>query len=320
MDMNGKRVFISGGAGFIGAKIAARILDKAQVVVFDTFSRNSLKDEGLENHPNLTVIKGDVLDMPALCEAVQGADIVIHAAGIAGVDTVVKNPAHTMQVNMGGTANMLEAAHRSGTCQRFINFSTSEVFGDFTFKTAEHEWTSTGAVGEARWSYAVSKLAGEHLAYAYFHQYKLPTVTVRPFNVYGPGQVGEGAIHVFVTRALQGEPLRIHNDGTQIRAWTYVDDMVDGVMLCLDREVAAGKAYNIGNPRGALTILFLAQMIVNLVDTNVDIEHVPWDFTDIQLRVPNIDKARSELGFEPKVSLEEGLQRTIEWYRSTHSG
>ena len=313
----GKRIFLSGGAGFIGTALAERLINDHQLLVFDTLDRDSLSSRDFAKHPNLRMIQGDVQDLPALKEAMQGCQIVIHLAGVAGVDTVIKNPAHTMHVNMAGTANMLEAARSIGTCERFLNFSTSEVFGNYSFKASEADWTSAGAVGEARWTYAVSKLAGEHLTYAYFHQYKLPTVTVRPFNIYGPGQVGEGAIHAFVKRALVGEPLEVHGDGNQIRAWTYIDDMVEGIFCCLQRDEAIGKAFNIGNPKGTVTIFHLAELIKRLADSKSEVKHVPKNYTDIELRVPNIGQARELINFEPKVSLEEGILKTIEWYKNS---
>jgi UDP-glucose 4-epimerase len=162
----------------------------------------------------------------------QGADIVIHAAAIAGIDTVIKKPTKTMRVNMIGTANVLEAALKNDIKDRIIDFSTSEVFGSYAFKSKENENTVAGSAGEARWTYAVSKLAGEHLSVAYYKEFGLPTVSIRPFNVYGPGQTGEGAMQIFIKKALRNEDIYIYGDGNQIRAWCFVDDFVDGLMQC----------------------------------------------------------------------------------------
>ena len=172
------------------------------------------------------------MDLDLLTESMKGADLVIHAAGIAGIDTVIKDPVKTMRVNMIGTANALEAAKVNKISDRFIDFSTSEVFGSMAFRVSEEQETVSGSAGEARWVYAVSKLAGEHLAHAYYKQYDLPVVTVRPFNVYGPGQTGEGAIQIFIKRALRNETIHIDGDGNQIRAWCYVDDFVECLMQC----------------------------------------------------------------------------------------
>jgi nucleoside-diphosphate-sugar epimerase len=244
-----------------------------------------------------------------------GCDSVVHLASIAGVDTVLKNPVLTMRVSMVGTMNVLEAAHAAGGISRLIDFSTSEVFGRYAFNVTEWDATTLGAVGEARWTYAVAKLATEHLAMNYWKQYGLPTVSIRPFNIYGPRQVGEGAVHHFIVRALKGEPLTIHNDGSQIRAWCYVDDIVDGILMALTKEQAIGHAFNIGNPRSTLTIHSLAREIIRLSSSGARLEFVTREQADVELRIPNIEKARELLGYRPRVDLEEGLLRTVYWYR-----
>jgi nucleoside-diphosphate-sugar epimerase len=227
----------------------------------------------------------------------------------------MKRPVETMEVSLQGTINMLKAASELDGLERFIDFSTSEVFGSYAYRVSEGDLTSVGAVGEARWTYAVSKLATEHLAHNYHTQYGFPSVAIRPFNIFGPGQVGEGAIHHFVRRAIAGETLYVHNDGAQIRSWCYVDDIVEGVMLTLTIDAAVGHSFNIGNPRSTVTIFKLAQEIVRLAESASKIEFKNWPFADVELRIPSIDKARKILGFEPTVELEEGLLRTIAWYR-----
>ncbi|HKE19846.1 MAG TPA: NAD-dependent epimerase/dehydratase family protein, partial [Kofleriaceae bacterium] len=208
-----------------------------------------------------------------------------------------------------------EAARTAGGVKRIIDFSTSEVFGRYAYNVTEWDATTLGAVGEARWTYAVAKLATEHLALNYHKEHGLPTCSIRPFNVYGPRQVGEGAVHHFIRRALSGEPLEIHNDGSQIRAWCYIDDIVDSILLALEREQAVGHAFNIGNPRSTVTIYNLAREIVRLSSSRSHIQFVPWPNADVEIRVPAVDKARELLGFQAVVDLEEGLLRTIQWYR-----
>jgi UDP-glucose 4-epimerase len=221
-----------------------------------------------------------------------------------------------MRVNVIGTYNALEAALRTqATLERFVDFSTSEVFGTHAFRVEEGQVSTIGSVGEARWTYAVSKLAGEHMAHAYHDELGLPTVTVHPFNVYGPGQIGGGAIRAFIEAALAERDLTIHGDGSQIRAWTYVADMVAGVLLCLDHPHAVGQAFNIGNPRSAVTIFDLAQRIKRLVGAPGEIVFQPLHYADVELRIPNVEKAREQLGWEPVVELDEGLEKTIAWYR-----
>ncbi|HEX6641606.1 MAG TPA: NAD-dependent epimerase/dehydratase family protein, partial [Thermoanaerobaculia bacterium] len=193
--------------------------------------------------------------------------------------------------------------------------ATSEVFGSYAFRAEETQITSVGAVGEARWIYAVSKLAGEHLVYAYHREFDMPTVTLRPFNVYGPGQVGEGAIHRFVVNALHDRDIEIHGDGTQIRAWCYVDDMVEGILRAMEHPNAIGQSFNIGNARAVVTIYGLANTIVRVLGSKSQIRFIRKDYADVELRVPNVDKARDLIGFEAQVDLEEGLRRTGDHYR-----
>ena len=314
--ISGKRVLITGGAGFIGSSLALRLVEDNELVLFDNLHRNALPSTGLREHPNVHFVQGDVLDVAAVEQAVEGCHIVVHMASIAGVDTVMANPVLTMKVSLLGTYHVLEAAHRHGVVERLIDFSTSEVFGRYAYRVTEGDATQLGAVGEARWTYAVSKLATEHLALNYHKQYGLPALSIRPFNIYGPRQVGSGAVHHFIVRSLAGDDLMIHNDGSQIRSWCYIDDIVDGILVALERPEAVGHAFNIGNPRSTVTIHHLAREIVRLSSSSSRLEYVSWDFPDVELRVPAIEKARELLGYEPTVDLEEGLLRTISWYRS----
>jgi len=313
--LEGATLLLTGGAGFIGTALTRRLVDKNRVRIFDNLRRNALADAGLDRHPSVELVVGDVRDRAALEAATKGATHVVHMASIAGVDTVLRNPVLTMQVSLEGTMNALAAALDVGGVQRFIDFSTSEVFGSYAFRVREADVTSLGAVGEARWTYAVSKLATEHLAHNYWKQYGLPTCSIRPFNIFGPGQVGEGAVHAFVMRALEGKPLRIHNEGDQIRSWCYIDDIVDGILLALEREEALGQSFNIGNPRSTVTIYQLARLVVRLAGSSSPIELVPWEFPDVELRIPDVRKAERLLGFRAQVDLEDGLMRTLAWYR-----
>jgi nucleoside-diphosphate-sugar epimerase len=314
--LEGKRVLITGGAGFIGTTLAERLVGANDVIALDNLHRDALSGSELAEHPNFTFEQADVLDAERLRELAARATHIVHCAAIAGVDAVLESPVRTMRVNLIGTYNALEAAHATqSTLERFVDFSTSEVFGTRAYRVEETHVTSGGSVGEARWTYAVSKLAGEYMAHSYFDEFGLPATTLRPFNIYGPGQVGVGAIHTFAVRALAGEELVIHGDGSQIRAWCYIDDMVDALLLALEREEAAGETFNVGNARSTLTILDLAQRIKRLTGSQSEIVFRPLHYTDVEIRIPNVDKARRLLGFDAKVDLEDGLARTIAWYR-----
>jgi UDP-glucose 4-epimerase len=307
---------LTGGAGFIGTTLSRRLIDDNEIVVLDNLHRDALASTDLAAHPNLTFVQADVLDAAAVADTLGGATHIVHLAAIAGVDTVLESPVRTMRVNLIGTYNVLEAAHATQeTVERLVDFSTSEVFGRHAYKVEEVHETAQGSVGEARWTYAVSKLAGEHLAHSYYDEFGLPTCSLRPFNVYGPGQIGGGAIRAFIETILAGEDLVIHGDGSQIRAWCYVDDLVDALLLVLERPEAVGEVYNIGNPRSVVTVFDLAMRIRRLMGSDADVTFQPLHYTDVEMRIPNIDKARRELRWEPLIDLDEGLAKTIAWYR-----
>ena len=317
----GQRILITGGAGFIGSTLASRIIDDNEIVILDTFARNSLRyHPGLEEHPNLTIRRGSVLEPSDIETAMEGATQVVHCAAIAGIDSVGTHPTRTMEINVIGTWRVLEAAVKQGNIARFVDFSTSEVFGQRAWRVSEDDNTVVAPVGEARWTYAVSKLATEHMAHAYYKEYGLPTVCLRPFNCYGPRQVGEGAIHYFIKQAVAGEPVTVHNDGSQIRAWCYVDDLVDALCRSLVLDEAAGESFNIGNAGATTTIRGLAEEVVRLSGGNSEIRFVERAGPDVELRVPNVDKAARLLGFRAPTDLTEGLLKTIEWFRSQQEG
>ena len=315
--ITGKKIFITGGAGFIGSTLIGRLVEDNEIVAYDNLDRNALQTKPWKNHKNLKLVVGDILDVKSLAAAMDGANVVVHCAAIAGIDTVVLNPVRTMRVNMVGSANVLEAAAQLKDLDRVVCFSTSEVFGTHGFRSSELDKTSIGVVGEARWTYAVSKLAEEHLAIAYFQHQKLPVTVVRPFNVYGPGQVGEGALRTFIQRALKNETITINGDGTQIRAWCYVDDMVRGTMICMEHAKAVGESFNIGNQRAVTTIYGLANTVIRVLNSKSKIEFVYKDYADVELRIPNVSKARDLIGFEAQVDLDEGIVRTADGYRGS---
>jgi len=294
--IKGKNIFITGGAGFISNRLIRELVNDNQII---------------------RIIKGSVLDAELLTKSMKGADIVVHAAAIAGIDTVIKSPTTTMKVNMIGTANALEAAVINNIQDRFITFSTSEVFGSHAFKSTEKCNTVVGSAGEARWTYAVSKLAAEHLSYAYYKEFNLPTVSVRPFNVYGEGQTGEGAMQIFINKALRNDDINIYGDGNQIRSWCYIDDFIDGLLKCIENPLAIGESFNIGNAKSVLTTYGLAQTVCRVLNSNSAIVHKPPLSADIELRIPSVEKAYQILGFHAKVLIDEGIVKTAEWIKES---
>lgn len=317
--LENKRLFITGGAGFIGSNLAKLLMGTNDVATYDNYSRDAAKFILGEDVSRIRTYRGDVMDGETLGAAIREfrPTHVVHCAAVAGIDTVRLRPVSTLEINTLGTINLLRAALSvQEGIERVLTFSTSEIFGSHAYASSETSSAVIGAVGEARWTYAVSKLATEHLSLAYWSQHKLPTAVVRPFNVYGPGQVGEGALSTFIKRALRDEDIQIHGSGTQIRAWCYVDDMVAGIMAALTHPNAPGKAFNIGNPRAVTTIYGLANTVIRLLGSKSQISFVWKDYADIELRVPDASWARTQIDFEAKVDLEEGIPLTAAYYRS----
>ncbi|HPS64092.1 MAG TPA: NAD-dependent epimerase/dehydratase family protein [Ignavibacteria bacterium] len=317
MTIKNKRILLTGGAGFIGSTIASRLAKDNKILIYDNFVRNSIQYKSFPAK-NVMLVNGDILDAEKLKSAAEDfkPQIAVHLAAVAGVDTVIGNPIKTMEVNILGTFNFLRSLQKhSSILERVIDLSTSEVLGAYAYKSTEKSSTNFAAVGEARWTYSISKVAGEHLAYSYFKEYGYPCVTVRPFNIYGPGQIGEGAIHVFIKKAVLNKNIEVHGDGDQIRSWCYIDDMLEGILLCMTNKNAIGEIFNIGNPRGTITISSLAEKIVKLCPTKSKIKYIPKNYVDVELRIPSIDKAQQLLGYKPKVSLDDGIIRTFEWYK-----
>ena len=309
----GRTILITGGAGFIGSHIAERLHEENRLVLFDNFRRNSLEGLDVANHPNVTVVEGDILDTDQVGSAVHGVDTVIHLAAIAGVSSYYAMPLKTLQVNILGTVNVLESAVASGV-KRFVYFSTSEVFGSHALHVSETDTLAIGPTTERRWVYATSKLAGENLVLRYGEAHDIDATCLRPFNVYGPRQTGEGAISNFCRAALTGEPLTVYGDGNAIRAWCYVDDLVDAVVCALAKPQSAGLSFNIGNPREVETTNGLARRLAAMIP-NSRIRHEEIDRAEVAVRIPNVDLAREELGFRAVVGLDAGLDATLSWYR-----
>lgn len=314
------KILMSGGAGFIGTSLIKELIDNNEIVVVDTLERDALTKE-FGNHQNLKMIYHDITNPinEKIDYELHDADIIIHLAAVAGVDNVLQRPVRTMEVNMIGTYNILTKAVfeylKTKKLKRFINFSTSEVYGPYTYKLGENEFTSLGAVGEARWSYSVSKLAGEHLAFAYHQQHGFPVVSIRPFNIYGPRQVGEGAIQIFIKKAIVNDTIEIHGDGSAIRSWCYISDAVDFIIKCIYCDEVNGQVLNMGNPGGTITTVGLAEKVIRVSKSKSKIVFVPKPYCDVELRIPNIEKAKELLGYEPKVCLEKGIYETFKWFK-----
>lgn len=310
-----KKILITGGAGFIGTHLAQSLVGENELVLFDNYRRDSLTGLDLVGRDNVTVLKGDVLQPDDLAKAVDGVDIVLHLAAIAGVSSYYEIPLTVLKVNILGTVNLLDAAVAAGVKQ-FVHFSTSEVFGSDAMNVTEQDPHGIGPTSDKRWTYATSKLASENFVLRYGEEYGFHASCVRPFNVYGPRQTGEGAISNFCTAALKGDALTVYGDGNAIRAWCYVSDMVDGVLRVLNTPESAGHSFNIGNAREVETTNGLARRIAATVPGSTVVRK-EIDRAEVAGRIPNIEKARKILRFDPQVDLEEGLAHTLAWYKET---
>ncbi|MBT3269191.1 NAD-dependent epimerase/dehydratase family protein [Candidatus Poribacteria bacterium] len=313
--MQGRRIVITGGGGFIGVSLAKRLADTNDVVLCDLeFTRNAYAYASLDGHPNVQRVEADILDGDALKRVCSGAAIVIHLAAVVGVQQVLMNTSRTLEVNIRGTQQVLDAIEPKDV-ERFVYLSTSEVYGSHAYDAVETAPTPVGPSEDPRWCYAASKVAGEHLVQSCHRERGLPTVILRPFNVFGPGRIGDHAILRFIFQALNAEPLTVHNEGAAIRAWCYIDDFVDGVLRSLTRDEAVGETFNIGAPRNTVTMYQLASDIVETCNSRSGIAFTPIKHSDVHLRAPNVSKARDLLGYEPRVPLAEGLRVTADWYR-----
>ncbi len=317
MKIKNKRILLTGGAGFIGSTLAEKLVNENEILIYDNFSRDSLRNKNIKSK-NLKVVRDDILNYESLkkqCESFK-PQIAVHLAAVAGIDTVIINPVKTMDVNINGTLNLLKALEKySDRLERVLDFSTSEVLGAYAYKSTEKSQTNFAPVGEGRWTYSISKVAGEHLVNSYYKLYGYPAVTIRPFNIYGPGQVGEGAIQIFIKNVVRNKNIEIHGDGDQIRSWCYIDDMMDGIEKCITNKKAVGEIFNIGNPKGTITISSLAEKIISLCKSKSRIKYVPKNYVDVELRIPSIEKAKELLGFIPKIGLNEGILKTFSWYK-----
>jgi nucleoside-diphosphate-sugar epimerase len=310
----GKRILLTGGAGFIASHLVERLAGSNELTLVDNLHRNALDHLG-PLPSGVVFIHGDILKPDTIESAVQGQDLVVHLAAIAGTRSVGLDVIRTMEVNFGGTRMCLEASARAGV-ERFVCFSTSEVYGIRAVDAAEDGPTPIPPATEARWAYAASKLAAEHLALAYDRAGLVPAVVLRPFNVYGPRQVGEGAIHDMVSAAVAGRAITVKGSGDHVRSWCFVRDFVDAVMAAMVEPAARGEIINVGNPRATATSMELAETVARLAGPSVTISRAPATGPDVESRIPSISKARRILGYDPKVDLEEGVRRTLDWHRS----
>lgn len=308
-------VVVTGGAGFIGSHLCTRLLEEGhRVTCVDNLITGSLDNiEPLRSNPNFRFIQADVSQpLPDLGERV---DALFHLASPASPPGYLTYPLQTALANSHGTLNMLQLAQRDGA--KFLLASTSEAYGNpLEHPQKETYWGNVNPFG-MRSCYDESKRYAETLTYIFTHQYGVDARVIRIFNTYGPNSdPNDGRIVPnFIKQALQGEPITVYDEGTRTRSLCYVSDLVEGIMRVMFTPGTTGEIFNLGNPEEH-TVGEYAEIIKRLANSNSDIVHVPnISKDDPSRRKPDITKARERLGWEPKVGLEEGLSRTIEWFR-----
>lgn len=306
------KALITGGAGFIGSHLAEYLIKKQQqVVILDDLSTGSLNNlTKIRKSSSFHFYKGSIQDESILEKLIDSADIIYHLAAVVGVQLVIKNPLATIENNIRGTENVLKIASQKG--KKVLLASTSEVYGKSgKDKFSENDDLSTGPTTKSRWSYACSKILDEHLALAYFREKKLPVVIVRLFNTVGEGQSGRYGMVVprFIRQALHNEKITVYGDGKQSRCFCYVGNVVWALKKLMDKKEAVGEIYNIGSTE-SVTISELADRVIRLTLSKSKKVYIPYKeaygegFEDTRRRMPDIDKIKKLIGFQPKFNLD----------------
>jgi UDP-glucose 4-epimerase len=302
---------VTGGAGFIGSHLVESLLrDGHRVTVLDDLSTGTLANlEAVQDHPELTIIKGSVLDEALVDQAVDDADVVMHLAAAVGVRLIVEEPLSSLATNIRGAEVVLAAAARRG-CRTLVT-SSSEIYGrNPNLPLAEEDDRVLGEPSIARWSYSTSKAVEEILAFLHHREHGLPVVVVRLFNTVGPRQRGEYgmALPRFVAQALAGSPLTVHGEGRQTRCFCHVEDIVNGLRGLVDSH-ADGIAVNLGSTE-EVSILELAQRVVDRAGSDSPITLIPYaqdygaGFEDAPRRVPDTRRVHELTGWEPQKDLD----------------
>ncbi|MBI1985035.1 MAG: SDR family NAD(P)-dependent oxidoreductase [Candidatus Wildermuthbacteria bacterium] len=309
-----KKVLITGGGGFIGIELAKNLAAKGlQVRLFDLdFTRYDELCSRLGNCPKVEKVQGSVLDTAQVSNAVKGCEYVVHLAAMLGVGRTEKKRMECLNINILGTINVLEACVKE-KAKKILLSSSSEIFGEVSGAPVKED-----SPKQPISVYAVTKLAGEEYLKAYEARYGLKYSIVRFFNVYGPGQVAQFVMPRFIKNVSEGRSPIVHGEGSQIRAFCFVEDAAEGAVKALLSEAGDNETFNIGNDKEPITMKDLAEKVIAISGKNLKLEFVSMIESDrkpereIQRRIPCIDKAKSVLGYEPKVSLEQGIKKVMD--------
>jgi len=311
--MTKRRYLVTGGAGFIGSHIAERLVKEGHSVrILDNFVAG--KEENLTTfRDGIELIRGDIRDAKVVSEAAAGVDVVFHEAALGSVPRSVADPLTTHEVNMTGTLNVFLAA-RDGGAKRVVYASSSSVYGE-TPELPKHE----GMTPQPLSPYALSKLVGEHYSSVFKHVYGFEIVSLRYFNIFGSRQDPESqyaaVIPRFITALLKGTAPTVYGDGLQSRDFTYVDNVVNANLLAAEAEGVAGRAFNVACG-GRYSLLELLSRLKELLGSDVSPIHEPGRAGDVRDSQASVNAAKEALGYSVSVDFEEGLRRTVDWYRS----
>jgi nucleoside-diphosphate-sugar epimerase len=303
---------VTGGAGFIGSHLAEELVRRGQTVrVADSLITG--KRRNLEHIPNVDFREGDLADLPFAQSVVDGCDYVLHQAAIPSVPRSVKDPITSNRANVDATLNVLVAARDAGV-RRLVFAGSSSAYGD-TPTLPKHEQMPTNPLSP----YALQKVIGEQYLQMFTKLYGLETVSIRYFNVFGPRQDPtspySGVISVFATALLENRSPAIYGDGRQTRDFTYVANVVDGVLRACEAPGVSGEVINVATS-GRISLNDLFAEVKKIVGATVEPTYAAPRAGDVRDSQADISKARTLLGYEPRVSFEEGLKRTIDWYRT----
>lgn len=319
------KALITGGAGFIGSHLAERLLNNGdEVAIIDDLSTGRLENiQSFRRHPKLQFVKGDIRDSTLVQLLASRCDVVFHLAAAVGVQLIADHPVRTIETNIAGTEVVLEAANKFG--RKILLASSSEIYGKSEkVPFAEDDDFVLGSTGFSRWAYACSKAVDEFLGQAFHQQFGLSVVAARFFNTIGPRQTGRYGMVVprFVQWALRNEPIQIYGTGRQTRCFCYIQDLVDAVTALMHCDEAAGRVFNIGSGE-EITMEALADKIIAITGSTSRKEFVPYvvaygrPIEDMMRRVPNTERIRQAIGWQPKTNLDETLRTIVEYYRET---
>jgi UDP-glucuronate 4-epimerase len=315
------RVLLTGVAGFIGSSVAEALLARGDEVVgldnLDPFYSREHKERNLRalsRSASFTFEVGDILHAGRLDSLLPGVDRVVHLAALAGVRPSIVEPARYMRVNVEGTTEVLEACRRAGV-SKLVVASSSSVYG----VRSEVPFSEDDPCDRPASPYAASKRATEHVCATYHHLFDIGVTCLRYFTVYGPRQRPEMAIHKFVRHVFAGDRVPMFGDGASGRDYTFIDDIVAGTLAALDRQDGAFRLYNLGGAHPVLLRELLAA-IGDATGRQVQIDQHPWQAGDVPITSADVSLAEAELGYQPRVSLAEGLARFVDWYRVTMLG